>query len=477
MGTVGALRAGSLTVPGTEVRELTLNIILLLAAAVAASLVNAYLRKQKRFRDSLHRKYFLSLANLVIILICVSEAIEAYDPSLNLPTILLRSSALLVAILGFAAQPVITNLICGLLISFQKPFEIGDRIHVEGQEPGIVEDITLRHTVLRTYDNVKIIIPNGELNAKTVTNFSYGMTDRRGVHLRYAVSYDTDMPKAIEVIRDCVAESPYTLSVETNGIREDSGPVYFLDFGDSALILRTTIWISRDTNTQVAVTDMNLRVLEAFRREGIEIPYPYFNVVNMMENVKEAPAEETRQQPKAPVMRYFRTDSAQIAARESGLGKALGMAKVFAERQNLNESAAMQLELLTEESIGLFQRLMEKTKREFWIDGTGKVYRIHLRAAIHINNMENYQKLIELSSVGRNEAVNSINARIVEAFLIGRQKLLGKTRDSSDAYEWRLSKTEMTEDEIGRSILGKLANDVRICVKEDWVELSVTKRV
>ena len=203
------------------------KLLFLFAGVCAASVLTAYLKKQKRFRTSLHRKYFLSLVNLVIILQCAAEAIKAVNPTMDLPTILLRSSALLVAILGFAAQPVITNIICGLLISFQKPFEIGDRIIVEGQEPGIVEDITLRHTVIRIYDGLKIIIPNGELNSKTVTNFSYGMKHRRGIHLRYSVSYNTDVRKAMDIIRDCIAASPYTLSIETDGIREDSGPVYF----------------------------------------------------------------------------------------------------------------------------------------------------------------------------------------------------------------------------------------------------------
>ena len=54
------------------------------------------------------------------------------------------------------------------------------------------------------------------------------MDDRRGIHLKFSISYDTDVSRAAEVIRDCVAECPYTLGVIANGVKQDSGPVYFL---------------------------------------------------------------------------------------------------------------------------------------------------------------------------------------------------------------------------------------------------------
>lgn len=442
--------------------------------AVLLSLGVAYLKRH--YKHTLEQKYVLSLVQLLIVIFLAIELIHVFDPKMDLSSLLLKSSALVVAVLGFAAQPVIMNIICGLLISFQKPFEIGDRIVVEGHEAGIVEDITLRHTVLRIYDGLRIIIPNGELNSKTVTNLSYHMKDRRGIHMRFSVGYDTDLEKAMEVIRDCVAESPYTLGVETDGLMEDSGPVHFLDMEDSALVLRTTIWVSRDTNTQKAATDVNLRVIKAFRKYGIEIPYPYLNVVQFegsQENEGEAPAIHSAHSG----ARLRRSETVRMPPGENRVSEAVETARRFAERQKLPPNAGIQMELLTEEAVDLLQRLLENARREFWVEGTAKIYRIHIRAAIHLSSVEEYKKMVALSSAGRNEAVTSINRRILEAMVLGRQRLMDKKKSGKETFEWKLSDSEVTEEEIGKSILTKFANDVRISVTDSWVEMIVMKAI
>ncbi len=452
---------------------MTLKLIFLILGIFATSTAVTFLRRQERYRSSLHRKYLLSVAGMVIIAVLIAESIETVNPDLNIPTLLLQGSALIVAVLGFAAQPVIINIICGLLISIQKPFEIGDRIIVEGQEPGVVEDITLRHTVLSVYDGVRTIIPNGELNSKVVTNTSYGMADRRGLHVRFSVSYDADVPKAIEVIRDCVAASPYTLSVETNGIKEDSGPVYFAGFEDSSLLLRTTIWVSKEVNGFQAITDVNLRVLEAFRKYGIEIPYPYFNV--LQGEYTPTVATEVDEKERHSVQRYRKTVALRMAPGENRLDEAIEVSRQFAAQQRMSARSAMQLELLTEETIGLMQQFTEQSWREFWVEGSTSVYRVHLRTFAKVNSLDEYQKLIQLSTTGRNEAAKSLNMRIAEVMLIGRDKLL-KKKGQAEPFEWKLSEEKMDEEEIGKSILGKMASDVRVSVTEKWIELIVMKK-
>ena len=195
---------------------MTIKIIVPIAIILVAGLSITFIQKRAKNRLTLHGRYVLQLIRLIVILACLVRLIDVIDPTLDIKSITLAGSALVVAIVGFAAQPAILDIICGLLISINKPFEIGDRIIVEKQTPGIVEDLTLRHTVLRIYDNLRIIIPNSEMNSKIITNTSYGMKNRRGLHLQFAVSYDTDVRKAMDIIRDCVVASPYTLGVEAN---------------------------------------------------------------------------------------------------------------------------------------------------------------------------------------------------------------------------------------------------------------------
>lgn len=454
---------------------MTIKFIILIAIIVVSNLVIAYLKNQTKFRTSLHGKYLLQIIRLIIFILCLSEMLEAIDPELNMRSILLRGSALVVAILGFAAQPVISAVMSGLLISIHKPFEIGDRVIIDGAATGVVEDITLRHTVIAIYDGFRVIIPNSELNSRVVTNTSYRMKDRRGIHLSYSVSYETDVQKAMDVIRDCVAASPYTLSVENNGIHEDSSPVYFFKFDSSALILETTIWVARETDGCKAITDVNTRVLNAFRRYGIEIPYQYVNV-NQFEGTKVTPPVETAVPEKAatPAKRHIRTNTVHMIPGESGLEDAIQTARGYAKRQNLEKRAAVQLELLTEESLGFVQRVVDHTSRDFWIEGTGEIYRIHLRFDAKVGS-EAYKKLIMLSTSGRNEAANSIAGKVWEAVLMGLKRPPEKGSKVKNSFVWQLSEAGLEEEEIGKSILGAVASDVRVSVTTERVELIVSK--
>ena len=136
----------------------------------------------------------------------------------------------------------------------------------------------------------------------------------------------------------------------------------------------------------------------------------------------------------------------------------------------------MQLELMTEESLGLMQQFIQSAKREFWIEGSSSVYRIHLRTFVKVNSLDEYENLIRLSSAGRNDAVKGVNLRIIEAVVVGREKLLSRKKPQKEPFEWQLSKEKLEEGEIGKSILGKLADDIRVCVTEEWVELIVVKK-
>ena len=151
-----------------------LTIIGLAAAGVAGvALSRLFFRKVASKYLRLRTKFSEQAASLLIIVFCLIRIMKILDPSVSYTSLLLRGSALVVAIIGFAAQPVIADMVCGYLIRINRPFEIGDRIIVDDLEPGIVEDITMRHTVIRIYDGQRIIVPNSELNSKIVTNTSY----------------------------------------------------------------------------------------------------------------------------------------------------------------------------------------------------------------------------------------------------------------------------------------------------------------
>ncbi len=444
--------------------------IVCLVALVIVVLLGEFIKRQASKQQVLYKKYMLQLVRLLVVIICLVDVMQVIDPNLKISSLLLKGSALIVAIVGFAAQPAISDLIGGLLISLNKPFEVGDRIIVEGEEPGIVEDITLRHTVIRIYDDIRIIVPNGELNTKTVTNTSYRKTDRRGIHMKFSVSYDTDVPKAIEIVRDCVSESPYTLSVTENGVTQDSGPVYFLEFADSALILDTTIWVTRTTNSYVAKTDINLRINKAFKKHGIEIPYNYVNVIEYKGEKSEASETVSHPAPTRPSKRHFRTNT--IRCEKGKVDEAINLAKSFAAHQRVGDKEAVKLELLTEEALGITGKIAGGNPLNLWIEGSGFKYSLHITFPSSCIGTDEYKDLIGLSSSGKNEAVKDLTGKIREIMILG---LNAAGQKGKEEYSWSLKADFANEDEIGRNILTTVADDIRVSVSKVQVEFIVVR--
>ena len=452
------------------------DIIVLVAIAVVAILLImglGYIKNNTGSKKLLHRKYFLQLLQLGVMAYAILRIVRVFNPTLNFHSILLTGSAIIVAIIGFAAQTAISDVICGLLISVNKPFEIGDRIIIDGLEPGVVEDITLRHIVIAIYDDFKIIVPNSQLNTKTLINTSFHNSERRGIHLRYSVSYDTDVVRAMDIIRDCVAESPYTLGVVRNGVTEDSGPVYFLEFGESALILETTIWVTRQTSSYVASTDVNVRVNNAFKANGIEIPYNYVNVIEVeAKNSEESVKTGGSHRKTAPSKRHYRTANIRLKGGEEDMQNVKDLAKAYSQRQRLTQKDARQLELLTEETIILIDSMVGDVKTNMWIEGTGVVFRIHSSFDAQIGS-EEYKKLMGLSTSGRNEALSGLGGRIFDAMMRGIAS--DDKNDENHSYQWEINKKDMSQDEMCESILGAISNDIKVSVAREKVELVIEK--
>ncbi len=232
--------------------------------------------KRLRAKKDIQARFISNLIRWVIIVVAIVWVLVSAEATSSFGKVLFQGTAILGAVVGLAAQPVISDLFCGLMISINRPFEIGDRIELDNGTRGIVMDITARHVVLRTIDTIDAIIPNSKINASIITNMSHN-TRIRSVHFRFHVSYETDVRKAMEVIRQVVAESEHTVPAWKD--TQDYGPVYFIAYADSSLELATTVYYQPTVATEVVISDINLRVQDAFEKAGIEIPYQYVNVV------------------------------------------------------------------------------------------------------------------------------------------------------------------------------------------------------
>jgi small-conductance mechanosensitive channel len=194
---------------------------------------------------------------------------------------MLAGAAILTAAIGFAAQQPVANIISGIFIILFKPFRVGDSIVLPDQNKGTVEDITLRHTIIRDPENRSIIIPNTTINSSTIINANF-VDQQVCAFVEVGIGYTANIDKAIALMQEETMKHPLWIDNRTKTQKGEKVPpvvVRVLALNSSSIQLRAWAWASSSTNAFILKCDLLKAIKERFDKEGIEIPYPYQNVV------------------------------------------------------------------------------------------------------------------------------------------------------------------------------------------------------
>ncbi len=194
---------------------------------------------------------------------------------------ILAGAGIMAMAVGFASQEALSNFVSGLFIVFGKPFRIGDSIMIDSVVNGTVAEITLRHTIIKSLDNRMIIIPNSKINSSTIVNSTIGEQDTCSF-IEVGVSYDTNLDKAIDVMRDEIMHHPLLIDRRTPEEKQGNTPqvvIRVIALGDSAITLKAWAWAENAGNAFVLKCDLLKSIKERFDKENIEIPYPYNNII------------------------------------------------------------------------------------------------------------------------------------------------------------------------------------------------------
>ena len=168
---------------------------------------------------------------------------------------------------GLALQGSLANFAAGVLMIIFRPFKSGDFVEAAGTA-GVVEEIQLFTTTMRTPDNKTIIIPNAQVTSGTITNYS--ARDTRRLDLVFGVSYTDDLDKVKRVIGQVLAEEPRLL--------QDPEPlVGLLELGDSSVNFAVRPWVKSSEYWPVFF-DLQEAMKKRFDKEGISIPFPQRDV-------------------------------------------------------------------------------------------------------------------------------------------------------------------------------------------------------
>jgi len=176
---------------------------------------------------------------------------------------------------GFALQDVMKNFAAGVILLIQQPFHIDEFIGVNGFD-GQVLEIDLRATEMRSLDGRIVSIPNADVLANPIVN--YTRANRRRIELPVGVGYSTDTETARKVVLEAIQNVP--------GYMAEPGPLIgFSNFGDSALELNTYFWIDTAKTNPIAAKDAAFSLIKsALDKEGIDIPFPIRTVYMQSQN-------------------------------------------------------------------------------------------------------------------------------------------------------------------------------------------------
>lgn len=259
-------------------------LLILIATIILAKLIKKAMGKKERFlkMDATQYKFLSHFISGLIYFWGFLLALYSIPALRGLATSIFAGSGVLAIIIGFASQQAFANIVSGIFIAVFKPFRLGDRLRLEGKNFfGVVEDITLRHTVIRTFENKRIIIPNSVISSEILENEN--IVEKKVVKFYdMGISYDSDVNKAIQIIREEALKHPLFLDNRTEeeiANNEEAVKVRVIGYGESSVNLRAYIWTNSPPDAFILGCDLNKSVKERFDQEGIEIPFPYRTIV------------------------------------------------------------------------------------------------------------------------------------------------------------------------------------------------------
>ena len=172
--------------------------------------------------------------------------------------------------IGFAAKDSLSNIISGIFLAVFHPFRVGDYVDFEG-EYCQVEDLTLRHTTIKTWDGRRIFVPNSLMGSQPIINWS--ITDPVITwRIDVGIGYDADMDRAREIMLEAAKRHPLVL-------KDHDITVRVTDLADFAVNMRLTVDVPHRDVAYSTACDLREAIKKRFDQEGIEIPYPYRNLI------------------------------------------------------------------------------------------------------------------------------------------------------------------------------------------------------
>ena len=218
------------------------------------------------------------LANLGYYFLVILTFVFALNSvGIDLSSLTILVGALSVGI-GFGLQNIVSNFISGIILIFEKSIQVGNIIEISDQFRGRVTQINMRSSVINTFDNIDIIIPNSTLMQNNVINLTFS-DDIRRLHVPFGVAYGTSSDLVIEVILDALKKSDLVY-IQDDESKE--AKVWMTGMGASSVDFKLLVWINANTNKMGVdssnMSDFLIFIYKTLQNNNIEIPFPHMDI-------------------------------------------------------------------------------------------------------------------------------------------------------------------------------------------------------
>jgi len=263
---------------------------------IAATILIAYLTDRffKRLikrsardlsNDPTNYQFIKHLVVAMVYIIGIALAIYSIPSLRTIASSMLAGAGIIAVAVSFASQHALSNIVSGVFMVIFKPFRVGDRLSIRTFN-GIVEDITLRHTVIRDFENKRVLIPNSLISNEILVNPDF-VDDKICKWLDFSISYESSIDVAKRIIAEAVMDHPLNLDPRTEEQLANGTPqviVRVVSFGESSVNIRAWAWAQNMSNGFIMSCDLLETIKKQFDKEGIEIPYPHRTVTIKHQN-------------------------------------------------------------------------------------------------------------------------------------------------------------------------------------------------
>lgn len=280
-----------LTRENFEVFLLRFGAILLIisSATIIVNFIDKFGKKKNSTikMDLTKFNFIIHFINGLIYFIAIIFSMTLIPALKSISLSLFAGSGIIAVIIGFASQQVFSNIVSGIFIALFKPFSIGDKIKFIGKDfYGHVEDITLRHTIIRTFENKRVIVPNAVISSEIIENSNI-IEDKVCNFIEISISYDSNIDKAFKIISEESQNHQSFLDNRDETEKKNGVPpvvVRVVKLDDSSINLKAWVWSKDSISGFEMKCDLLKSIKERFDKESIEIPFPHRTIVYKKES-------------------------------------------------------------------------------------------------------------------------------------------------------------------------------------------------